>query len=76
MQIWKNFVTPMAYINRWRFGDQKPKQDENLINQKRIEIKKDIAEIRNSANTEQAEERTENDKSRNEQPQQLSLIFE
>ena len=76
MQIWKNFVTPMTYINHWRFGDQKPKQDDNLINQKRIEIKK---EINNSANIEEkAEERTENDKSRNEQtePQQLSLIFE
>lgn len=73
MYVWKNFITPMAYINRYRFGDQKPKQDDNLINQKRIEIKKDLAEIRNS---EETEERAENDKPiKQTEPQQLSLIL-
>lgn len=74
MEIWKEFITPMSYINNFRFGYQKPKRDENLINQKRIEIKKDIAQLQKS---EEFEERTEYAKSSKQtEPQQLSLIFE
>lgn len=75
MDIWRTFTTPMTYINYCRFGFQKPKQDENLINQKRIEIKKDIEVLEKSKNSDKTiKERTKNEQQT--KPQQLSLFIE